>query len=58
MSQLDWLRQVLTAFCDEEVLHRDDAAARVGSAGGVTAGAWAFLVGAGSVVGVWIARKV
>lgn len=58
VPELDGLRRVLTAFCNEEVLHRDDAVARIDSAGGLASRAWAHLVGAGSVVGVWIARKV
>jgi len=52
------LCRVLRDFCADEVAHRDDAAERAGGPDGLFARTWSSLVGAGSVVGVWIARKV
>ena len=51
------LRAQLVAFCREEVAHRDDAAHRLHAAPGVLGKAWSAVVGLGSRIGVWLARR-
>jgi ubiquinone biosynthesis monooxygenase Coq7 len=57
-SRYDGLRCVLEGFCADEVHHRDDATHRVEPIAGLLRKAWARLVGAGSALGVRVARKV
>ena len=52
------LREVLQDFCNDEVHHRDDAKSRVGESDNVFRRGWARIVGAGSALGVRVARKV
>ena len=51
------LRDKLRAFCAEEVEHRDDAANRLKPPAGAVGRAWSQVVGAGSSVGVALARR-
>lgn len=57
-TRFDALRAVLQEFCDDEVHHRDDAKRRVETIDGLLRRAWARLVGAGSAIGVRVARKL
>ena len=52
------LRDVLAAFREEEVAHRDDAAGRATGGGGMLARAWAAVVAGGSALGVVLARRL
>ncbi len=51
-----WLRERLVAFRDDELHHRDDAAARFGDA--ALEGLWARIVMAGSAAGASLARRL
>lgn len=57
-SRFDPLREVLQDFCNDEVDHRDDAKERLETDEGLLRRAWIWLVGAGSAVGVRVARRV
>ncbi|MEM9208558.1 MAG: demethoxyubiquinone hydroxylase family protein [Pseudomonadota bacterium] len=52
------LVRVLQAFCDDEVEHQHDAAARLHRPSGAVGRAWSSFVGAGSAAGVLIAKRV
>ena len=54
----DELRALLERCRIDEVRHRDEARLSLDHAPGVVAGAWCWLVGAGSVVAVFLARRV
>lgn len=56
--ELAALAAKLQQFCDDEVEHRNDAAARLHDAGGILARAWSRLIGVGSALGVKVARVV
>lgn len=52
------LTSMIRRFCDDEVHHRDDANKRVAGGDGLLARGWTQLVGLGSLLGVFVARKV
>ena len=52
------LTAILQRFCDDEVHHRNDASKRVADGDGPLVRGWTHLVGLGSLLGVFIARKV
>ena len=52
------LADTLQAFCDDEVEHQQDAAARLHRPNGAVGRVWANVVGAGSAAGVSIAKRV
>lgn len=56
--ELARLSGVLHEFCRDEVHHRDDAHSRVAVPDGLLARCWAYFVTQGSMLGVWIARRV
>lgn len=49
---------VLERFREDEVAHRDDAAQRASESPGRLARAWSWIIGAGSELGVAVARRV
>ena len=55
---LESLTNLLQEFCDDEVEHQHDAAARLHRPNGAVGRAWASFVGAGSAAGVMIAKRV
>jgi ubiquinone biosynthesis monooxygenase Coq7 len=56
--QLVGLCAMLERFRRDEINHRQEAGARVCESVGIIARSWRYLVGAGSRVGVWLARRV
>ena len=58
VADLQPLAETLQSFCDDEVEHLEDAARRQPSSSGIIARAWRQVVGAGSALGVVVARKV
>ena len=58
MRGLESLAGVLRDFCADEVHHRADANARLDNTDGAIARAWAYLIAAGSALGVRVARKI
>lgn len=52
------LAERLQRFCDEEIEHREDAQLSLDSPVGGIARCWASTVGAGSMLGVAIARRI
>ena len=52
------LRETLTAFCAEEVEHRDEAGHLAGGAVAASPTLWQRIVGAGSAAGVALARRL
>lgn len=57
-ERLAELVDVLESFRQDEVAHRDDAARRGSEAEGIVARTWSWIIGAGSEVGVAVARRV
>ena len=57
-ARLSDLVVLLERFREDEVEHRDDAAARSGANDAWIARAWASLIGTGSEIGVMVARRL
>lgn len=58
INGLESLASVLRGFCADEVQHRTDANAQLTRTDGRIARVWAYLIAAGSALGVRVARKV
>lgn len=58
LQGLEDLVDVLSRFCADEVHHRDDARQRFDGRGGTLARTWAYIIAAGSALGVQIARRI
>ena len=58
--ELAGLRRILQSFCDDEVAHRDEAAALLAPRTGrrMVGRLWATIIGVGSAAGVAIARRL
>ncbi len=55
--EMESLSNVLQAFCDDEVEHQHDAAARLEHPHSAIGRAWSYTVGAGSAAGVTLAKR-